>query len=210
MKKYNLEHLRPCNEALRYFNICKTNKQAWNKCPRGDWMLWIASKLNVNIHLLTLTKTKCALTVKHLMKDERSIKACNIAIKFGYYKATMIELIDAADAARAAAKAAATTYATAAATYAATDAAYAAVHAIADAADTAAAAAATAAAAAVHAVANAADTAAANAAAYAADAAANVAANAAAYATNAKKKNQKQTANICRKYLTKEIFKKIK
>jgi hypothetical protein len=121
----------PCHEALVYRRKYKTFEDAWNNCPRGDWMLWIAKRLDVDIKILTKAKALCALTVKHLMKDKRSIEACEIALKFSEGKATVEELSDAAAAADDATYAAAdadgadAAYAAAAAAYAAADAAYA-------------------------------------------------------------------------------------
>ena len=134
-----LTKFQPCSEALDFRDNYKTFEEAWDNCPRGDWMLWIAVKLKVNERRLTLAKGYCAKTVIHLMKNERSINAVNTAIGYGRYKNTNKELNADADAAAAA---------------------------------------------------------------YAADAAA-------ADAAYARKKNQLLTANICRKYLTKDVFKSI-
>ena len=110
-------------------------------------MLWLARKCNVDKRKITLAKGLCAETVKHLMKDSRSIAALEAAIKYGNGEIDDTELTDAAyaaDDAYAAAYAAATaadddaaTAAAAYAAYAAADAAYA--TAAADAAATAAA-----------------------------------------------------------------------
>ena len=185
IKKYN-----PCREAMEFRLQYETFEQAWNACPRGDWMLWIAQKAGVDKRLLTLAKGKCAETVIHLMKDKRSVAAVQAAIAYGSGKITDIELRDIAADAYAA--------------YAAADAAYAAAAAADAAADAAAAAAA------AYAAAAAAD-AAADAAAYAADAAAYAAADAAADAayTAYRKENQLKIANICREILTDEIMKLI-
>ena len=77
-------------------------------CDRGDWGLWLAKKVDVDLRLRTLAKGHCANTVRHLMKDERSIKAVDVAIAFGEGRATRKELDAAADAAYVAATAAAT------------------------------------------------------------------------------------------------------
>ena len=115
-----------CEEGLKYFHSQQSFKDAWNNCPRGDWMLWLANKLKINEQTLYLAKGYCAKTVIHLMKDQRSKNAVNITIKYGKGKTTKEELrTAAADAAYAA-------YAAAA------DAAYAAYAAAADAADAAA------------------------------------------------------------------------
>ena len=186
MKKFNINQFNPCLDAAKYYDACKSSKEAWNNCPRGDWMLWIALKLGVNIKILTLAKVHCALTMKHLIKDKRSIKALEVALKFANNKATLKELKIADSAAHAAAH---IIYANAAnaAAYTCANAAYAAAYAAyaADAADAAYA---------VNTIANAA----AYTAAYAADA---------AYTDAAKIKNQLETANICRKYLTESVCK---
>jgi hypothetical protein len=144
MNHIEIEKYRPCSEALRFRMQYQTFKEAWAECPRGDWMLWIAQKVGVDLRTLTRAKALCALTVRHLMKDERSIKACEIALKFADGEATREELDDAAYAAYAAyadadadADAAYAAYAAAYAAYAA-NAANAAAYAYADAADAAA------------------------------------------------------------------------
>ena len=174
--KYEISKYNPCVSALQFRARFTTFKEAWETCPRGDWMLWIAQKLNVDIKILTLAKVECAKTIIHLMKDERSLNALEVAEIFALTDEVTLEDLRAAYA--AAAYAAYAADADAAAYAADADAAAAA----ADAADAAAAAYA------------------ADAAAYAADAAADAA---------TKTKNQKQTAKICRKILTKAVFEKL-
>jgi hypothetical protein len=97
-------------------------------------MLWIYRKLYPeNLRELTLAKAHCANTVRHLMTDERSTNAIDVAIAFGDGRATREELDRAANAAYAAYAAA---YAADAADAYAADAADAAAYA--DAADAAA------------------------------------------------------------------------
>ena len=116
--------LNACNEARKWASN-KSIDEIWATCHRGDWMLWLARKLNIDKRVLTLAKGHCANTVRHLMKDERSIAAVDMAIKYGEGNATDSELAAAAAAAAAA---------DAAAAYAADAAAYAAAAADADAA----------------------------------------------------------------------------
>ena len=181
-----LIELDACDEAKEWAGD-KAIEEIVKECHRGDWLLWLSKKIGIHIKPLTLAKGLCANTVRHLMKDERSISAVDIAIAFGRGEIGKTELkASCAAAAAAAANAAA-------------DAAY--------------AAAANAAAAAANAAADAAnDTAAAYAAAYAAYNAADAAdaadAAAAAYSA-AKKENQLQTANICREILGQLIIKKV-
>jgi hypothetical protein len=88
-------------------------------CHRGDWLLWLAKRVDADLRLRTLAKGHCANTVRHLMTDERSLNAVDVAIAFGEGKATREEL----DAAAYTAYAAATFDAAYAAYAAATDAA---------------------------------------------------------------------------------------
>ena len=182
--KQYLESLKACDDAIEWAGD-KPIEQVVAECHRGDWLLWLAKKCGVELQPLTLAKGHCANTVRHLMSDERSVKAVDVAIAFGEGRATRDELDTYADAA---ADAAAAAYASA---YPADAAAIAAAHAAAAdaAADAAAYAAYTAAA--------------------AADATASYTASyAAAYAATAAA-NQQQTADICRKYIGDLIIEKV-
>lgn len=101
--KEKLVELDACSEAIEWVNG-KGFKSACKTCDRGDWMLWYIShnkkELGLeDMRLITKAKAKCALLVKHLMKDERSIKALEVAVKFGEGEATREELDTATDAA---------------------------------------------------------------------------------------------------------------
>ena len=112
--------LKACTAATDWTKD-KSWKEIYETCHRGDWLLWLFTRTNPeDLQLLVLAKGHCANTVRHLMKDERSIKAVDAAISFGEGKITINELHDFADAADADAAA----YAADAAAYA--DAAYAA------------------------------------------------------------------------------------
>jgi hypothetical protein len=179
-----LEKLNACQAGIDFVSKYDSFEAAWNACERGDWMLWLAAKLNVPTKTLTLAKGLCVNTVRSLMKDERSIAAVDAAIAFGHGKISAEKLKAAAD--------------TAAAVYAAANAA-------ADAAVYAAANAAYAAAADADAYAAYAAYAAADADAYAAYVAAD-----AANAANAATKNRKETAEICRRVLTRSVMARVK
>ena len=202
METTKLEKTGACKEAIFYVRTQKNYEEAWYNCSRGDWMLWIADKLQINKRLLTLAKGKCAATVLHLMQDERSKDAVQAAIDYGNGLISDEELKNAVAAARAAYHAAYVAYA-----YAANADADAAASAVADAAATVTDADAYAASAVADAAAGAA---AANA--YAASAVADAAAaDAAAYAADtnaAREKNLQETADICRDLLTDEVFNK--
>jgi hypothetical protein len=78
-----LIELRACNEAIEWANNYRTIEEIVDKIERGDWLLWLAKKVGMPLKQLTLAKAMCAKTVIHLMKDQRSIDAVNIAEKFG-------------------------------------------------------------------------------------------------------------------------------
>jgi subtilisin family serine protease len=122
-----------CEPAVEWAEN-KTIEEVVATCHRGDWFLWLAKKCDIGLQPLTLAKGHCANTVRHLMNDERSIRAVDIAIAFGEGKATREELAAAAAAAYAAAYTAAAdvaaAYAAANAADAAAKAAYAAVDAV--------------------------------------------------------------------------------
>ena len=110
-KEY-LHSVDACAAAIEWAGD-KPIEQVVTECHRGDWLLWLASKCDIGLQPLTLAKGHCANTVRHLLKDDRSIKAVDTAIAFGEGRATREELDAAYAAAYAAARAAA--YAAAAA-----------------------------------------------------------------------------------------------
>ena len=84
-KQFNelLIKLNACDPAIEWAE-CKSWEEVYNTCHRGDWLLWLYKKTNKdNLRKLTLAKGLCANTVRHLMKDERSVAAVDAAIKYG-------------------------------------------------------------------------------------------------------------------------------
>ena len=116
--------INACGEGMEWL-ADQTAEDAWATCQRGDWMLWAGSRCGVDLQTITITKVKCARLVQHLMQDQRSLDALDVAEQFALGNATREQLAAAAaDAANAAADDAA--YAASAAADAdAADAAYA-------------------------------------------------------------------------------------
>jgi hypothetical protein len=119
MKTTKLEKLSACSEAIEWVATQKNKIEAWQNCERGDWMLWLAKRLNVDDRKLTLAKFKCANQVRHLMKDQRSLDAMDAAEKYGNGEISREELNAAAYAASAASAAYAAYAASAYAAYSA-------------------------------------------------------------------------------------------
>lgn len=107
--------LEACQEA-RDWAEGKDWTEVYETCERGDWLLWLFARTNdcpvdsPDFRLIKLAAGLCANEVKHLMKDERSVNAVDVTIRYGRGLATSEEL--------SAAHAAASSYATAAAAYA--------------------------------------------------------------------------------------------
>ena len=198
-----LVEIKACSNAREWAGD-RNIEQVIEECHRGDWLIWLAARVNVDNRKLVLAAGKCAETVIHIMQDERSKAAVKAAIDYGEGRIGLDEVTydDAADAAYAAdaaayaADAARAAYAASAAraasysAYAARAASYSA-----DAAAAYAARAASYSADATRAAAHAAAYAA-RAASYSADAAADAA-------------SKKQTANIVREVLGREILEKV-
>jgi hypothetical protein len=111
-----LKKLKACDGAIEWVED-RTIEQAVADCYRGDWLLWLAARLEIDKRKLSLAKGMCANTVRHLMTDERRIKAVDDDIAYGRGEIGDKELTDTS----------ADTYAEAyAAAYAADAAAYAA------------------------------------------------------------------------------------
>jgi hypothetical protein len=61
---FDITKLNPCSEGLSYFNSKTNFETAWKTCERGPWMLWIASKLGVDEHMIGATLRRCAKIVE--------------------------------------------------------------------------------------------------------------------------------------------------
>ena len=91
-----LTKLNACDEA-RDWAKGKTFEEIYKTCERGSWLCWLFVRTNPkDLRILTLVKGHQANTVRHLMEDERSLKAIDTTIAFGEGKATEEELQKAA------------------------------------------------------------------------------------------------------------------
>lgn len=85
--KQIMERLGACQEAVDWAGD-RTPEQAWAECQRGDWMLWYASRIGTDLQTLTRAKVRCARLVEHLMTDQRSLDALDVAERFADGDAT--------------------------------------------------------------------------------------------------------------------------
>ena len=86
-----LKSLDAC-EGAREWAVDMTIEEVVKKCHRGDWLIWLAQKIGIELRPLTLATALCAKTVLHLMKDKRSINAVEVAERFGRGEVTKEEL----------------------------------------------------------------------------------------------------------------------
>lgn len=93
-----LHSYHACSDSLEWLKD-RTVEETVRDCHRGDWLLWLAKKIDLPLNVITLAKARCAKTVIHLMKDERSVAAIDIAERFGLDQCTIDELRAAASAA---------------------------------------------------------------------------------------------------------------
>lgn len=97
MKKEHLEWLqanKACSSSIQWIeekNI-QSLEEALYVCDRGDWLLWMATKLNVDKRRLVLCAALCAHTVIKYMQDPRSRNAVRIAFLWGRGKTTYAQL----------------------------------------------------------------------------------------------------------------------
>lgn len=83
-------------EPARDWAVGKTDKEAWEQCENGAWLLWWAAiEGQDDLRSLILAKARCAKLVVHLMKDQKSIDAVRIAELFGLGKVGLKKLDEA-------------------------------------------------------------------------------------------------------------------
>ena len=99
IKKYH-----PCSDAVAWIGD-KTLAEAWSTCERGDWLLWLAGRVEVDRKLLVTCACQCARLVLPLVKkgELRPLKAIEAAEGWARGEVMKKEVRTAADAAYAAA-----------------------------------------------------------------------------------------------------------
>jgi hypothetical protein len=86
-----LEIFKACPDAIKWVGH-KTIRDAWETCHRGDWMLWIASRLGVDRRKLYLCNAEIAYQTIVLMGDKRSANAIRVAYLYGLGMISIKEL----------------------------------------------------------------------------------------------------------------------
>ena len=102
-----LDRFHACGESRDWAESLPTDttiEQAWQMCEHGDWMLWIAAKLDVDQRLIVLSACGCArLALRHVADGEtRPLAAIETAEAWCRGAATIEQVRAAAYAVRAA------------------------------------------------------------------------------------------------------------
>jgi len=72
-----LTDMGACNAGMEYIRSHRTMQEAWDKCERGDWMLWLLGRLagppeSKSRKKLVLAACACArLSLRHAPADEK-------------------------------------------------------------------------------------------------------------------------------------------
>jgi hypothetical protein len=115
-----MSELHACAEATEWVAAQDGSAQdIWNRCERGDWMLWLAARAGVEHKLIVTAACLSARTALQYVPagEERPLKCIETVERWVRGEATLDEVRQARENAYAAYAAAAATYA---ATYAAT------------------------------------------------------------------------------------------
>ena len=82
-----------CSPARRWCKACKTPLAAWRACKNPKWMLWALRELGqIDDGSARLFGCWCCRKMWHLLTDERSRKAVEVAERFAKGRASRKEL----------------------------------------------------------------------------------------------------------------------
>lgn len=85
MDKIDISVFKPCPLGLEWYqDFNGSSLDAWNNCPRPEWMLWIAKRMGVNERRLCLAMGLCNKLIVHLMDDKRSRDTVKLAVDYGH------------------------------------------------------------------------------------------------------------------------------
>jgi hypothetical protein len=73
-----LRKIHACDEAITYASAQPDFQSIWNNCPRGDWLIWLASLLRAPQKLVVQVSIECVRPVLKLIPgNEYVIIRCN-------------------------------------------------------------------------------------------------------------------------------------
>ena len=95
--------IRACSDAVEWVGT-RTIEQAWAECERGDWMLWLAGRIDIDRKLLVSAACACAEPALAFVRagEDRPRLAIEVARAWCVGTATLDDVRAAAAAAYAA------------------------------------------------------------------------------------------------------------
>jgi hypothetical protein len=73
--QHHLKRLSASKAVLKWARTQDNPLEAWNACPRGDWLLCLAVKLGVEHRVVVLAACACARLALPFSQDERPLRA---------------------------------------------------------------------------------------------------------------------------------------
>ncbi len=73
--QHHLHRLSASRAALEWARTQDCPNDAWNSCPRGDWLLCLAAKLGVEHRVVVLAACACARLALPFTRDDRPLHA---------------------------------------------------------------------------------------------------------------------------------------
>ncbi len=70
-----LTRLGACKSSIEWAKIYNDFRDAWRACHRGDWLLWLAEKLEVEHRVVVRAACDCARLALQFTRDERPLRA---------------------------------------------------------------------------------------------------------------------------------------
>jgi hypothetical protein len=61
----------------------KTIEEFVEQCPKGEWLFWVAYKIDIDWRSMALAMGHCINLVRHHLYDSRSIRSVDMAIAYG-------------------------------------------------------------------------------------------------------------------------------
>ena len=101
--RVQLTELNACSEAVDWAEKFDTLEEAWEVCERGDWMLWLAAKKQMDRKKIVSAACECARLSLQYTDDPRVLACIETTERWTRDEATLDEVEAAAGAAWAAA-----------------------------------------------------------------------------------------------------------
>ena len=94
-----LKSLDACRGSIEWAETQPDMSTAWNNCERGDWLIWLVSRVCTNKQAITLTACACARIALQYAQGPNILEAIETAEAWAKGEATIEQVKTAANAA---------------------------------------------------------------------------------------------------------------